>query len=197
MKNVTIIIASFLLGCIALVSVMTITGRTDRQTELSENLPSAVEETMNTLLVKRQYQIADKEEFIADFRENIAKVIDSEGEITVDVAGMDMEKGVLSVRVTLDYLHPNGEPGSVSCERTVVFDQTEAENAGICVVRFYLTPDGECYKQYKLHPGECPAPLRSPQSAYGSFAGWFDADGNLIDFSQPVDRDMTYYARWS
>lgn len=197
MKNAAIMIASVILGVIALASVMTITGRTDRQTELSANLPSAVEETVNTLLVKKQYQLADREEFIADFRENLAKVIDSDCDITVNVAGMDLQKGLLSVRVTAEYEHPNGEPGSVTCERTVIFDQTKAEEAGICVVRFYLAPGGECYKQYKLHPGECPAPLKSPQSAYGSFAGWFDADGNLIDFSQPVDRDMTYYARWS
>lgn len=197
MKNAAIMIVSVILGVIALASVMTITGRTDRQTELSANLPSAVEETVNTLLVKKQYQLADREEFIADFRENLAKVIDSDCDITVNVAGMDLQKGLLSVRVTAEYEHPNGEPGSVTCERTVIFDQTKAEEAGICVVRFYLAPDGECYKQYKLHPGECPAPLKSPQSAYGSFAGWFDADGNLIDFSQPVDRDMTYYARWS
>lgn len=197
MKNAAIMIVSVILGVIALASVMTITGRTDRQTELSANLSSAVEETVNTLLVKKQYQLADREEFIADFRENLAKVIDSDCDITVNVAGMDLQKGLLSVRVTAEYEHPNGEPGSVTCERTVIFDQTKAEEVGICVVRFYLAPGGECYKQYKLHPGECPAPLKSPQSAYGSFAGWFDADGNLIDFSQPVDRDMTYYARWS
>lgn len=197
MKNAAIMIVSVILGVIALASVMTITGRTDRQTELSANLPSAVEETVNILLVKKQYQFADREEFIADFRENLAKVIDSDCDITVNVAGMDLQKGLLSVRVTAEYEHPNGEPGSVTCERTVIFDQTKAEEAGICVVRFYLAPGGECYKQYKLHPGECPAPLKSPQSAYGSFAGWFDADGNLIDVSQPVDRDMTYYARWS
>lgn len=197
MKNAAIMIVSVILGVIALASVMTITGRTDRQTELSANLPSAVEETENTLLVKKQYQLADREEFIADFRENLAKVIDSDCDITVNVAGMDLQKGLLSVRVTAEYEHPNGEPGSVTCERTVIFDQTKAEETGICVVRFYLAPGGECYKQYKLFPGECPAPVKAPQSAYGSFAGWFDADGNLIDFSQPVDRDMIYYARWS
>lgn len=197
MRNVVIIIVTFLLGIIALVSVMTITGRTDRQTELSANLSSAVEETVNTLLVKKQYEIADREEFIADFRENLAEVLDSDCEITVDVTGMDLQKGLLSVKVTAEYTHPNGGPGSVICERTVIFDPVKVLDDGLCTVSFYLKAGESCYKLYKLASGECAAIPKAPQSESGRFAGWYDENGNLADFSQPVTQNMTYYARWS
>lgn len=197
MKNVAMIIVSVVIGIVALASVMTITGRTDRQMELSSNLPSAVEETLNALFTKKQYQIADEEEFIADFRENLAKVIDSDCDITVDVAGLDVQKGCLSVRVTAEYKHPNGEPGSVTCERTVVFDRNMEEEAEVCTVKFYLEPGAMCYKSCKIYPGKCVAIPVAPHSDRGSFGGWVDEDGNMADFSQAVTADKTYYAIWN
>lgn len=49
---------------------------------------------------EKQYQIADRETFLADFREGLAETLDNDGSLTVDVAGIDVEKGLLSVWVT-------------------------------------------------------------------------------------------------
>jgi len=137
-----------LLGVIFIASMMTIAGRSNREMELADNLSSCVEETINTLLLEKQYQITDQEEFIADFREGLAETIDNNCNLTVDVAEIDMEKGILSVLVTAGYVHPNGNPGSVSCGRTVVFERMQEEAPQFSTIE-YTDENGFCYKQVK------------------------------------------------
>lgn len=197
MRNAALIIVSFIIGLIALSSVMTITGRNDRRMELTGNLSTAVEKTVSMLLADQKYDVADQEEFVADMTENLSQVLDSDCDITVNVMEADVEKGVLAVRVTAEYKHPNGNPGTIACERTVVFDRKSAEEPRVHTVKFYVEQGGQCYKRCKIYDGECAAIPTAPQSDRGRFDGWFDTEGHEADFSQPVTQDMTYYARWS
>ena len=97
MKNVVSMIIAALLGIIFTASMMTIAGRSNREQELTVNLSSCVEETINTLLLEKQYEIADVQEFISDFKEALAETLDSDSDISVDIAALDTGKGLASV----------------------------------------------------------------------------------------------------
>ena len=126
MKNIVTIISCTLIGAITLAIVMSVSGRMNRSMEVKSNLPSAVEETVENLSLKK-YSIADIEEYLADFTATLSDFIDTDSELTVSVAGADIERGILSVKVTETFVHPNGRTGTVSCERTVLLEQAGGE----------------------------------------------------------------------
>lgn len=126
MKTGIRMIAFALIASIALLIVMSVMGRMNRSMEVKSNLSSAVEETVENLAVKK-YAVSDMEEYLADFNEALMDFIDTDSEITVQVAGADTEKGILAVKVTETFAHPNGRTGTVSCERVVIFNRLEEE----------------------------------------------------------------------
>lgn len=197
MKNVANIIVAFLIGTVCLLCMTLIAARSGRKMELEQMLPTAVEEAVSTAFLKKQYTITDTKEFVADVRESIAQAVDSDGAITVDVLKIDREKGLCSIRVTADYVHPNGKDASVSCERTVIFDKGEAQGEKLYSVSFYESVGGARYKTVFVEEG---ASLLEPVSPYAegkTFLGWTDAAGNTADFSVQVTQDMAYYAKWN
>ena len=148
-------------------------------------------------LLKKQYTIADTKEFAADVRESIAQAVDSDGAITVDVLKIDREKGLCSIRVTADYVHPNGKAASVSCERTVIFDKGEAQGEKLCSISFYESVGGARYKTVFVEEGAILLEPVPPYAEGKAFLGWTDAAGNAADFSMQVTQDMAYYAKWN
>ena len=196
MRNTVSIITAVLIGALALLGVMVIAGRNGRNTELSAMLPSAVEEAVDTALVKKQYNIADEAELAADVSESVAQAVDSDGDITVEVIGSDLEKGVLSVRVTADFKHPDGKDGSVSHERTVVLERPGTPEQVLCEVSFYEERGGERHKKVFVKEGELLAEPLPPVMDGKTFVCWEDESGAPADFTQPVTADAVYYAKW-
>jgi len=131
MKNVVLILGTLLSGVIMLLIVMTVNGRMNRSMELKSNLSSIVEASMENMMQNPKYSIHNINEFVADFMENLSLTIDSESDVRVDILDCDTQKGLLSVRVTLLYTHPNGMPGTVSCERLVIFDKVISSEGGL------------------------------------------------------------------
>lgn len=196
MRNVVSMITAFLIGALALLGVLVIAGRSGRSAELSGMLSSAVEDAVDTALVKKQYGIADEAELIADVRESVAQAVDSDGDITVEVIKGDLKKGVLSVRVTADFKHPDGKDGRVSCERLVILDRAHEEAQASCTVAFYGERDGERYKEVTLRPGELLTEPLPPAAEGKTFVCWEDENGSPADFSKAVTADAAYYAKW-
>ena len=76
-------------------------------------------------LSDNDYTIADPQEYVTAFIQALSVSLGSDikSDIQVDVMGVDMEKGLLSVRVTEKPEDSIGMIGAVSCERTVVLDR--------------------------------------------------------------------------
>lgn len=123
MKNVVMIIISGILGAIILAIVMTIYGRMNRSMELQGRLPSILEATLTNMSLEEKYEIDNTDEFIADLITDLSIDLDTDSDISVEITGKDMEKGLLSVRVTEHFKHPNGNKGTVECERTVILNR--------------------------------------------------------------------------
>lgn len=199
-----IVVRGILLTCIGaavMLIIMTLTGRMNRSMELKSNLPSAVEETVENLAVEQKYNIGNTNEYLADFVENLSRILDSDCDLRVEILSTDEEKGLLSVRVTEEFLHPNGKPGTVECERTVILNKLYKPEPKKYTVKFYASKTdigaGECYKTCQVQEGDVLTTPAAPQMEGKTFIGWKDSNDYIADFSAPVIQDLVYYADWN
>ena len=196
MKQIAVLFSVFFLGVITIVSVMASGGRSNREMELADNLPAAVEETVSELMEEKNYDITSENEMIADMVEDLSRKLDSNSDITVNIENIDEAKGLMSIKVVASYQHPNGKEGSVSCERTVVFNKLQDDPAELCQVRF-LVDDARIYKTWNVWPGATVSAPPEPTVSGKTFDCWVDVEGNPVDFTQPVTQSQFYYAKYS
>ena len=195
MKQIAVLFSVFFLGVITIVSVMASGGRSNREMELADNLPAAVEETVSELMEEKNYDITSENEMIADMVEDLSGKLDSNSDITVNIENIDVAKGLMSIKVVASYQHPNGKEGRVSCERTVVFNKLQDDPAELCQVRFLV--DARTYKTCNVWPGDTISAPSEPTVSGKTFDYWVDVEGNPVDFTQPVTQSQIYYAKYS
>lgn len=195
MKNIAAMFGVFFLGILVVACVMTSSGRSNREMELADNLPAAVEETVSELMEEKNYDITSENEMIADMVEDLSRKLDSNSDITVNIENIDVAKGLMSIKVVASYQHPNGKEGSVSCERTVVFNKLQDDPAELCRVRFLV--DARTYRTCNVWPGDTVSAPSEPTVSGKTFDCWVDVEGNSVDFTQPVTQSQIYYAKYS
>lgn len=192
MKSIILTIVSTILGVLTLMIVMTVSGRENRSTEIKSSLPSVVEETVSNMEASQKYSINDTNEFLADLVSSLSVRLDSNSGIAVNILKCDKDSGILSVRVTESFTHPNGKPGTVTCDRNVVLNKMPDKDGERHSVIFFIGSDD--YKTYYVDDGEYVAAPEDPVMEGKIFYGWKDMGGYLADFSQPVTENMVYYA---
>ena len=128
-----------------------------------------------------------KQRIISDLRDSFGM----ERNLEVTILANDMEKGVLSVRVTENYRQVNGKERQISCEKTAIVEKKYLEQESV-TVRFYV--EEELYKEFILTKGEdCPIP-KLPGSA---FVGWEEYGGREhgpVSEIKDVKEDRIYVA---
>ena len=173
--------------------VLTVNAKKTRRGDMDNALSISVEHAVETTMRQKTYTIADNEEFIADFTENLLLQISNDADMEIQVAGADYEKGLLSVKVIEHFTHPNGNEGKNECETTVVFEQVPNE-AKWAIVTF-LMADGTLYKEYQIKEGDAVIVPKDPVIEGKKFVGWCIKDTPTIvsDFGQATE-DITYMA---
>ena len=224
MKHTVMIFINVIFWMLVLAIIMTISGRMHRSVELQSNLSTALETAashMNPERVLTGTAAADgatavaenaadgaMEDYLitAECVEYLVTTLDTDSQIAVDVMKADARKGLLSIRVTEVFQHPGGQEGSVSSQRTVLWDRAfeavEAEEGQQYEVRFYqskadMLSGTDCYKIYTVHAGDCIAAPAPPMNLAHTFAGWRDRYDAMADFTQPVEQYQAYYADWN
>ena len=86
-------ITGIALGVLALLIVMTITGRMNYASELESQLSSVLEEALWNLTAEKEYTVSDTEEFLADVVENLAAALDAETGLSVRIQRRTWKKG--------------------------------------------------------------------------------------------------------
>lgn len=164
--------------------VMTISGKTTREVELEDNLASATEQTLQEVLTNSKYttnkcDIKNDDEFVGIFLERLLINLNAEGDVTVDIVNADKDRGILSLKVTEKYTHPNGETGTIQYIKTVVLEDYKTESKYIPVTVTFMVDD-TVYKKEDLtiEKGEDESfiypILDEPQAPTGDipFYGW-------------------------
>lgn len=228
MKNAAMIFVNVVFWAFTLVIAMTVSGRMNRSVELQSNLSSAVESAVSQMSVevaalepeeeaaetplRTVEEIAvsmaagenlqsDESLIAAECIEHLAVALDTDSDIQVEVMQSDTKKGVLAIRITENFKHPNGKDGTVTCERVAIWDRVSEAEEGQYEVRFYRTKadmvaEENCYKAYVVREGDRICAPAAPKKENAVFSGWRDSNDYIADFSEPVEQDQTYYAEW-
>ena len=125
---------------------------------------------------------------LQEFSKHVLEDADENFALTVDVAGVDAKKGLLSVHITEEYTHPNGKVGKLETTATIVLEQEEGKPV---YEISYLIPEDlrkqaseleqplpSVYKRYIQEEGETlRAPENPPSIGSKHFVAWADANG--------------------
>lgn len=188
MKHIVWGIAAVFAAVMVTVIVMTIGGRDIRETRLERALADACDEAVKQLMLEGDYPIISDDEFTADFISRLVTSLDSGNDpnhkLTVSVAGVDREKGLLSVKVDEEFTHPNGRIGTCTAKRTVIFEREQMKKTH--TVSYYLSPD---YVEY----AKLPEQFDSSEYLYKRFEQ--EEDTNILTPESPTgdDEDVEWY----
>lgn len=131
MKNAVIGFFMVIILIFSGIAIQTSENRTARQNELDNSLGAAMEQSMKILTINPVYHIEKEngtKEFTADFIQGFLMKMSSDSKYTIDILDVDVEKGLLDVRVSERYKQVIGY-GSVSSHKTVILeDQKEEED---------------------------------------------------------------------
>ena len=185
---------------LTMVLVMTVDGRSIRENELDEALETAVWKVMDNLVATGHYSVADEEEFVADFCQALLEEIqvsdgvakDDSFRIQVDVTGVDVQQGLLSVSVEESYTSPNGKVCHCQCDATAILEREVMPEE---VTLAYMVED-RLYQQYGVLSGnEFLIPSTSPKETGKTFCYWMDTDtGQAAVFPEKAEEDKEYVA---
>ena len=207
MKNTILGMCFVFFIVISMSIIYTIDGRRIRKEETVDSLSSAIESSMQAL-VDNKYKISNNEEFIADFTEALLVQIESDFTVTINILDIDYEKKILSIEVIEHYQHPNGKPATVSCVKTVIFEQdidSSLTEANRQVKITYMIPANGTniiYKEFSIKKGSEIIIPQSPSIDGKAFIEWtlngsqyilMDSDQNKVK----VNEDISLYAEFN
>lgn len=122
MKKALLAVFSGTILLLFILITLTLYGRSIRQTELNNALFTAMQSSMNQLLLE-EGRPDTEDAWKAMFIESIATQIESTSDLTVHILEADMEKGLLCAQAVLTFRHPIGTTGSVSTDvLTIILD---------------------------------------------------------------------------
>ena len=186
------------INVIVIIIILTITGRTNRQSEVNNSLQISVEAAVADTLNNRTYTVNDSQELVSDILQSVEATIGTvNGSIQAKIDTVDKEKGIAFLTVTESYSNPNGKPGTVSYTKKVVMDQHEAHDDAadplIHEASFYV--DGKIYETAVLKKEFQISKIKDPVKKGKVFLGWSLDGRNVADLSNlTMDQDYTFYA---
>ena len=198
MKNIVMILMTVMIGALTIGIIISMMGRGVRVVELQSNLSNIVENVLYDAVASEKYTAADTDRFLADMTLEIAHNLDTNSAVQIDVMKADLEKGLLTLRVTETFDYLNGKKGSVACDRTVIFEKKATDENAEYEIAYY-TNEGDTipYKKYQLLKGDALRIPKNPSKNGYIFNGWKDVDGNSQVAGMKVTGAKIYYAQWT
>lgn len=228
MKNFMMGFCLFVIGIMALLTIFMLEGKTIRSKEIKTGLAQAMESSLlyhmrmedaksqnetkdanqqgesNTANVESSPVESTKEELLADMTESFIVNVESDSTVTINVMGLDEEKGVASLKINEKFQNILGKRSEVTTQRTVLYNQVKEEETPTYTIRFYLSKEDmiahkDSYKTYQILESNAmrlPKEPSNPTNKDKKFTSWVDKNDYESDFSQPVTQDMDFYAVW-
>lgn len=170
MKHIIYGLTCMLLVIFIVTIILTVQGRTLRSTEAEHALAESVDSALSNVM-EEMYPIENAELFAADLLQALLVQTNSTSDLTVSILEADLAHGILSVEITESYSHPNGNKGTVSACRTVIFDKEVEEEPESHTVSFY-TADKELYKAYTIPKDSYCSMPAAPKKEGKIFKNW-------------------------
>jgi len=206
MKNTILGMCFVFFVVISMSIIFIIDGRRIRKEEIVDSLSCAIESSMQTI-AGNKYNISDNEQFIADIMQAILLQIESDSTVTINILDIDYEKGILSIEVIEYYRQPNGNPATVACVKTVIFEQDiggSVSDSDKQVKITYLVPDNGdnvIYKEFNIKKGSEIIIPQNPTIKGKTFLQWTyngsnytlsDSDHNKVKVNQDISLIATF-----
>lgn len=184
MKNAVISFFMLVILIFSAAAIQTAENKSFRKNELNRSLGEAMEQSMKILTINPIYYIeggANSSAFIADFIQGFLTKTTSNSDFKVEIYNVDVEKGLLDVKVTETFGQIIGQ-GQVSSRKSVVLEDVKREENTYFLISFLkedqsVTPEDEkVLKQVSVHSGENLSPELLPagikeKEGY-NFRGW-------------------------
>lgn len=99
-----------------------ISGRTTRKTELTMDVSNAVEQTLDSM---KEIKYESRDQMAQAFVKDLKEQMTSDGDIQVDVIGIDHVNGLLDVNVRETYRTSDGKEKTIEVRKTAVLEQQQ------------------------------------------------------------------------
>ncbi|MCI7321763.1 MAG: hypothetical protein MR508_00400 [Lachnospiraceae bacterium] len=118
MKNIILGFTGCMLAICMVISCLSIYSISVRKNELENCTSQVVEQNLKT------YYRSGKEsgEVVEALRQEFMLRLGSASQLSIDVKACDMEKGILSVRVSETFTLPGGQKKEVACAKTMIVE---------------------------------------------------------------------------
>ena len=118
LKNIILGFTGCMLVLCTVVSCLSIYSISVRKNELENCTAQVVEQS-----IKNYYHSGKTDEEAKEaLRQELLQRLGSASQLSVDVKACDMEKGILSVRVSEIFTLPGGQKKEVACEKTMIVE---------------------------------------------------------------------------
>ena len=215
MKN---IIRGFVVAVIMVLFFIIITinnSYTIREKEAQDALDRAIYNVLDEVQMQGKLNAgSSNEEIVSEFTALLSTQLnvknDKNFSLTIDIYGVDNEKGLLSLKVTEHFTYPNGKVGSISSDATMILEQ-EAPKKVYTITYLYDYADDnydteirtEAWKEFQIQETDAlKVPENPPEFNFNAkrytFHHWVDESGNTVTNTQILattnDKDRTYKA---
>jgi len=110
------------IGVLIVLVLLTINGKMTRQAEIDDSLASAVENSLDNCLNKKNYTIENDKEFVADFNQELLTQIENDADIEINITKVDANKGIIGIKVIEVFNNPNSKESKQEYETTAILD---------------------------------------------------------------------------
>lgn len=121
MKQAIIVVGIGVLIMLVSLMLLSVESKSDRQDELDKVVSAAVKQTVKESQIEEQTNINSDKEMIAQFIQNMCTSIKSDGDLQIEIMGVDYKEGMLDVMVTEKFLYPNGKQGKVTSRKCAIY----------------------------------------------------------------------------
>ncbi|MCI9126359.1 MAG: hypothetical protein HFG28_04100 [Eubacterium sp.] len=121
MKQVIIVVGIAVLIILVSLTILSIESKSDRQDELDRVVSAAVKQTVKDSQVEKQMNVTSDKEMVAQFIQNMCTSIKSDGDLQIEIMGVDYKEGMLDVMVTEQFLYPNGKQGKITTRKCAIY----------------------------------------------------------------------------
>jgi len=151
MKNVILTVIGLCIVLLTITISFSVFSIQKRKTELED-----VVARVTLSVLEEYYTKTDTKRAKWTLYQGITNNLAADAEVNIVIQEMDLQKGILSVKVEERFQQFNGKIKTLVCEKTVLMEKRVPEEAKV-YVRFMVGK--ELYKEFELGKGEiCPIP---------------------------------------
>lgn len=122
MKQIIIIIGIAVIIMLVSMTLLAAQSKMDRMDELTRAVSAATKQTVTESQIYGQEQIKSDKEMVAQFMQFLSTSINSNGEVYVEVMGVNYKEGLLDVLVKEKFKYFNGKTDTICVRKCAIYE---------------------------------------------------------------------------